>query len=288
MAKPRSLDCCPKTTAARQRNRILISDTHAGCQMALCPPQGVPLDGGGVYKPSRLVNIVWNWWEEFWYDWVPDVCRGEPFSVIHNGDALDGRHHGSTTQISQNLADQHKMALLVLKPVVDLCEGNYYHIRGTSAHVGESAENEEVLAKALGAVPDRDGMASRNELYIRTGNALCHFTHHIGSTGSSAYESTAVYKEMVEAFVEAGRWGAEPPQVICRSHRHRQFETRVAVEKGYGISLVSPSWQLKTPFCYRLGMKQSLPQIGGYVLRQGDEEFYTRFFVKDIKRTEEA
>ena len=280
--------CCPKTDAARQRNRIVISDTHAGCQMAVCPPCGIALDGGGIYVPSRVVQTLWKWWQEFWYEWVPRVTHGEPFSVVHNGDALDGRHHGSVTQISQNLADQQKMAVILLKPIVDLCEGNYYHIRGTEAHVGASAEQEEMLAHALGAIQDKDGLYSRNELYIRTGKALCHFTHHIGSTGSSSYESTAVYKEMVEAFVEAGRWNDRPPQVIVRSHRHRQFETRIAVDEGYGISLVSPGWQLRTPFCYRLGMKQSLPQIGGYVLRQGDEEFYARFFVKSLSRTEEA
>jgi hypothetical protein len=267
---------------------VLISDTHSGCSLAVCPRDGVKLDGGGIYKPSKVVGTLWDWWEEFWYEWIPVALRGEPFRVIHNGDALDGRHHGTTSQISQNLADQQRHAVALLKPIVELCEGHYYHIRGTEAHVGSSGEQEELLAQTLGAIPDREGLHSRHELYAYVGDALCHFTHHIGSTGTSAYESTAVYKEMVEAFVEAGRWNDRPPQVICRSHRHRQFETRIATEHGYGVSLVSPGWQLKSSFCFRLGMKMSTPQIGGYVLRQGDEEFYTRFFVKTIKRTEEA
>jgi hypothetical protein len=206
---------------------------------------------------------------------------------VHNGDALDGVHHKSTTQISQNKADQQSIAVMLLKPIVELCEGNYYQIRGTEAHGGVSAENEENLAKAIKAKRDTYGHYSRYEMRKRFGGALCHFTHHVGITSTSSYESTAVYKEIIEAFVEAGRWQQEPPQIICRSHRHRQFEVRIAVAGGYGIPLVTPGWQLKTPFAYKLGMKQAEPQIGGYIIRRGDEELYTRFFVRHLTQTEE-
>ena len=126
-------------------------------------------------------------------------------------------------------------------------------------------------------------------MWLRLKTALVHFSHGIGTTSSSSYESTAVYKEMVEAFNEAGRWRDEPPDVVVRSHRHRQFETRIATKKGYGISLVTPGWQLKTPFVYRLASgRSSTPQIGGYLIRCGDEdEPYTRFKVWRLKRPRE-
>jgi len=271
-------------------NIIVISDLHCGCRMGLFPADGVILDEGNTAKPSLLQREVWSMWREFWDKWVPKVTKREPYILVINGDALDGRHHGSTTQISQNLSDQQKIAEAVLEPVIGLkqCKA-YYHIRGTEAHVGQSGEQEELLAKSLGAVKDGKNFA-RWEMWLKLHKALIHFSHHIGTTASSAYESTAVYKEMVEAFNEAGRWKDEAPDVVVRSHRHRQFEIRIATEKGYGIPLVTPAWQLKTPFVHRMASgRAGTPQIGGYLIRHGDEdEIFTRFKVWKISRTKEV
>src|SRR5438270_10295820 len=127
------------------RNLIVISDTHFGCRLALCPPAGCNLDDGGSYQPSRQPRGIWEHWVEFWHEWVPRVTHGEPFAVVHNGDVIDGVHHNSTTQISQNLVDQRELAYQVLKPIVDLCEGRFFHVPGTEAHVGKSAVDEEEL-----------------------------------------------------------------------------------------------------------------------------------------------
>jgi len=269
------------------KNVIVISDTHIGCQFGLFPPE-FKIDGGNIVKQSKLQSVVWEWWNEFVNKWIPMVTKNEPFILVLNGDAIDGDHHGTKTQISKNIADQQKIAEVILKPLISKSE-KYFHIRGTEAHVGKSAENEENLAKSLGAIPDELGNYARWEMYMRMQNSLIHFSHHVGTTQSAAYESTAVYKEMVEAFNEAGRWRETPPDVIVRSHRHRLFETRIPTKNGYGIVLVTPGWQLKTPFVHRLATGRSgTPQVGGCLVRHGDEdEIYTRFKVWKIKRTKE-
>lgn len=269
-------------------NAIVISDTHFGCQLALCPPK-VVLDNGGTYRQSDLQKKLWKLWNHFWDEWVPDATKGEPYIIVHNGDVIDGVHHNSTTQISQNKTDQSRIAIDVLGPRIAKAEA-YFHIRGTEAHVGKSASNEEAIAAALGAVPDEKGNHARWDMWLRMQTALIHFSHHVGTTQSAAYESTAVYKEMIEAYTEAGRWNNEPPDVIVRSHRHRAFETKVPTAKGYGISLVTPCWQLKTPFVWRLPMgRTSLPQIGGILIRAGKEDpIYTRSKVWPIERTPEV
>lgn len=274
------------------RSIVVISDTHCGCRLGLCPPEGVTLDDGGTYLPSKMQLKVWAIWREFWDEWVPRVTKGEPFAVVMNGDALDGNHHGGTTQVSHNLKDQSALAYKCLHPVTQACEGRYWHIRGTEAHVGPSAVEEERLAQSLGAIPNEQGQYARWELWKRIAGEgrghLCHFLHHIGTTGSAAYESTALHKEMVESFVESGRWGDEPPQVIVRSHRHRHFETRIAVAGGYGIATITPAWQLKTPFTWKIpGARLSQPQLGGVLIRAGDEELHTRFFVRRMERSRE-
>lgn len=274
----------PKKSSVK--NIIVISDTHCGCQLALMPPT-VQLDNGGTFKASDLQMKMWKMWRHFWDEWVPVVTKGEPYYIVHNGDAIDGVHHNSVTQITHNITDQIQIARDILLPQINnpKCKG-YFHIRGTEAHVGKSAQSEEGLARSLGAIPDDKNNHARWEMWLRIEKFLIHFTHHVGTTSSASYESTAVYKELVEAYTEAGRWLNEPPDMVVRSHRHRQFEIKIATKKGYGVSLVTPSWQLKTPFVYKLGLgRSSQPQMGGYLIRVGDEDgLYTRFKVWDIER----
>lgn len=259
-------------------NLVVISDTHCGCRLGLCPPEAA-LDDGGTYQHSKLQAKVWNMWEEFWGEFVPHATSKEPYAVIHNGDAIDGVHHNSTTQISHNIEDQIEIAYNILKPVVEKCEGRYYHIRGTEAHVGKSAVHEEALAKRLKAIKNEEGQHSRYELWKYCGPALVHLLHHIGTTGSQAYEATAVHKELVESYVEAARWGRKPPDMIVRSHRHRYFRDEIATgtKIGHAEAVVTPAWQGKTPFTWKIpGARLSLPQFGGIVIRYHDDELYIR------------
>ncbi|MDD5353041.1 MAG: hypothetical protein PHS93_07780 [Candidatus Omnitrophica bacterium] len=270
------------------KQAIIISDLHAGCQFGLCPSSDIPLDGGGYYKPSLLQKKVWSWWEEFWKEWVPRVTRDQPYIVIINGDTTDGRHHGAVTQISQNLSDQKTIARLILQPIVAQCEGRFFMIRGTETHVGASGENEESLARELDAIPDETGNHSRWEMWLRLGDRLAHITHHIGMSQSMAYETTAPMREYDIACSEAARWGYPRPDICIRSHRHRHSETKVPTAQGDGICTVTPGWQLRTPFIFRLMGKNLLPQFGGILWRVGDEEHYTRHFIRNITRTPEV
>lgn len=269
-------------------NLVIVSDLHIGDELGLCRPTSTRTDNGGTYLPPVVVQKMWDWWNEFWNDWVPDVCRGEPFAVCVNGDAMDGRHHGAVHQWTQNLTAQQAEAEQILGPIVDKCDGRYYHIRGTEAHVGPSGEQEEALAKALKAVPNAEGQHARYELWMRIGRGLAHITHHIGTAGSMHYESTALMRELTEAYVESGRWNNEAPDWVCRSHRHRNAEVRVQTHKGFATVFTTPAWQLKTPFAYRVaGARQTLPQIGGSLMRCGDEDLYTRHRVFTLERPKE-
>lgn len=280
------------------RNLIVVSDTHCGCRVGLLHPDGIQVDGGGVYLPSAFQRKMWAWWEEFWGEWVPSVTRGEPYDLVHNGDAIDGVHHGSTTQISQNIQDQIRIARAILDPVVEKCKasgGTYYHIRGTEAHVGKSSEYEERLASELGAKPNDQGQFARNDLWKRVGDPeshvhapLVHLLHHIGSTSSAAHEASAVNAELAAAYVEAGRWGRTPPDFIVRSHRHRSITVALPALHGRAASIVTPAWQGKTPFVWKIpGGRLAEPQIGGILIRQGDEVFYSQDWVRSFDRSPE-
>jgi len=270
-------------------NLVVISDLHCGCRLGLCPPSAA-LDDGAIYYHTPVQAAIWNAWTEFWKVWVPQVTRNEPYAVALNGDALDNRHHKTVTQISQSLADQEKIAIAVLEPVVARCD-KFYMLRGTTpAHGGPSGEDEERLARHLGAIPDQDGRFARWELWLEIGVGLVHLTHHIGTAGSLAYETTGIQKELEQSFVEASRWGNRHPDVIIRSHRHRNVETRIQTAHGFSTACVTAGWQAKTPFAFKVtGGRQTLPQIGGTLVRSGDEDVYTRhrLWTLDRPKTEQ-
>lgn len=267
---------------------VIIADTHCGCQLGLCPRDGVRLDEGGTYMPNIIQIGITQWWDEFWGEHVPEMVNKLPYGIIINGDITDGVHHKATHQISHNLADQKKIAETMLAPLVEKCEGRLYIIRGTEAHTGPSGENEETIAKSLGAVPNKYGQYARYELWKTVGHrGLIHITHHIGSTSSQAYESTAVNSELVTSYAEAARWGTRPPDMAIRSHRHRYIKVEFATKQGRGCSIVTPGWQAKTPFIYRTNSKASQPQFGGIVVIESPQgELYTRQKVWNIERPE--
>jgi hypothetical protein len=276
----------PVPVAAPIHNLIAFGDTHCGSALGLCPPEGVSLDDGGVYQPSRLQQKLWCLWLEFW-EWVDEATRGLPCCVVHMGDAIEGMHHGTTALVSSNLTDQTKIAYQILKPITEGA-AMYYELRGSEAHVGPSAAQEELLAQSLGAVPNEDGQCARYELVKRVGPRLVHCLHHIGTTGSQAYESTAIHKEYIESLVDAARWGDDPMDVELRAHRHRYFKTEIATKNGSGYGVVCPGWQLKTGLAFRIaGGRVSEPQFGGVLIRWSPEndELFIRKWVRGLARS---
>lgn len=275
------------------RTLIVVSDTHSGCRLSLYPPhEKVRLDDGGSYKPSEFQEQMWTLWREFWDEWVPTVTKGEPYDIVHNGDVIEGVHHHATTQITHNINDQKKIAVAVMQPEVKKCKkmgGTFYSVRGTGAHVGQSSIYEDEVAELLGAKPNRVGQYSRYDLWKRVGGkVLVHLMHHIGTTSSAAHEASAVNAEITAEYVEAARWRREPPDYVVRSHRHRSIAVDLDSAKGYAAGIVTPAWQGKTPFAYKIaGARISEPQFGGIAIRSGDEEHYYRRRVWTVDRSAE-
>jgi hypothetical protein len=261
------------------RNIIVVSDLHAGCQYGLYPANlKIPLDGGGVYNASPGQQQLWECWNYFWHDWVPHATHNEKFVVVVNGDAIDGgAHHGNNTHITANISDQVNIAYEILAPIRDKAS-KMYLVKGTESHVGKSAEYERYLAERLNVETSWD-------LWLELQGKLCHFAHHIGTTQSTFYASTAPLKELVEMYNTAGRWKNRPPDIVIRSHRHQCIEVRVPSDTGYGTSATTGCWQLRVPYSYRLLQgRAGLPDIGGHLIRLGDEELHTRFKIFKFER----
>lgn len=252
---------------------VVFSDTHIGCQLSILPKTGGMKTEGGLYKPSAFQKKIYKCWEDFWNVQVPKMTQGEPYDIVFNGDAIEGVHHRSTGQWTHNLADQARAVIQLFQPVIDNCPGRFYFIRGTEAHVGASGQEEENIARELGAVPDNLGNHSRYEMFKKLKGGVIHFTHHISAVATAANEGSAVYRELVEMWIECARWGDRAVDVIVRSHRHKHFCNEVATDRGKSSSCVTPCWQGKTGFIHRIaGGRNVQPQFGGICLNWSDRE----------------
>ena len=60
-------------------------------------------------------------------------------------------------------------------------------------------------------------------------------------------------------------------------------------DTGFATSCTTPGWQLKTPFAFRIpGGRASRPQMGGTLVRAGDDDIYTRHKVWSIRQVKES
>jgi hypothetical protein len=270
------------------KNLVVVSDLHVGCQLGLCRPEGAKLDNGGTYKPNRIQRAIWKHWRQFWSEWVPEATRGERFAVLFNGDLIDNEHHKSTHQWSHNPADQRRECEAILAPII-VAASQVFVTRGTPVHDGEAGREAETLARSMGAMPNDEGQYARYDIRLRVGNAHVHALHHIGTTSSSAHEASAVNAELSASYVDAARWGYAPPDYVVRSHRHRAIFVDLDAVNGYAAGIVTPGWQGKTPFAFKIaGGRVTTPQFGGVCIRQGDEEHYFRRKVWSIEPSKEV
>ena len=276
------------------RALVVVSDLHCGCQMGLCPNEGVRLDGDGQYRPNAVQRQVYAWWREFWDQFVPEAVHHGNFDILINGDLIDNEHHGVKTLISNNIQVQRRIAIEIMAPIVEQCHrkgGRLYVVRGTEAHDGGSGQDAETVAKELGAVPDKANRYARWELWKRISGpnprCLVHALHHIGTAGSAHYETSAPHRELTSEFVEAGQIGQAPPMFTVRSHRHCYTSTMMSCNWGTAYSVVTPGWQGKTSLAHKVaGARVRAPEFGGVVIVNGDEEAYHRRFVKRFAKRE--
>jgi len=243
---------------------VVISDLHVGSTSGLCPAEGIDLDEKDHYTPSRFVQEMHRVWELFW-KFNAEQCKGiKNRSLVINGDLVDGVHHNTVAVATSNIMLQEDAAGDILKPICKNFD-RVFVTRGTEAHVGQSAQSDERIAKEIKAEIDQDtGKYSRWQLWLDVDDVVFNIAHHIGVTSSAAYESSAVMREMVAALVEAGQWGQKLPDVIVRSHRHRYIMLGIPSAKGLIQAVVTPGWQLRSPYVERID-RMRLPHVGGVI-----------------------
>ncbi len=256
----------------------VVSDVHAGSTLAPCPPEGVRLDDGGTYHPSKVQHWLWENWCDYWR-WVDEerTAYNADLWIVSNGDAVEGDHHGTSQIISKNLEAQSYVRDRVYSVPMALQPERIFVVRGTEAHVGPSGNQEEALARHMKAEKDPDaGTWSWWRLRLMANQTKIDFQHH-GRMGTRPWtKASALGILATEIFYEHTSNGYPHPDLAIRSHRHtwgdsyKNCPTRV---------IATPAWQMKTAHAHKV-VPESIADIGGITIRVHDtgytvqEHFY--------------
>lgn len=246
-----------------------LGDLHAGSTVAVCPPEGIELDDGGVMMPNKVQRHLYACWEECWsrrFRSVYERWKPARFTLILNGDLVEGIHHHSSQ--GAPLVGQHFRAAHALLESGPLrYKPDYVHlVRGTEAHVGRAAELEEGLARTLRAegvemVEDPDtAQVSSYWRRIEIDGVRLDVRHH-GRMGQRAH-TRGPYDRWYAQDIELEHYldGEDPPHLAIRSHLHRYADS--GKSHRWTTRLVQlPCWQAMTSYAHRI-TAESLSDVG--------------------------
>ena len=242
-----------------------VSDIHCGSTVAMVPPEGVHLDDGGTYKPSKANKWLWQCWEEFWKEVakVKSKHRADLY-VIYNGDFWEGDHHRTTQIISPNPEPINYIASRILNVPRKLKPKHQFMVRGTEAHVGVSGAQEEALAREyrfqFTGDPENDTYTWWH-LKIELNGIFIEAQHH-GKIGRLPWtKSNAVLQQAANVFMSHAQAGQRHPDISFRSHMHQWADSYRAQPTRL---IQTPAWQLKTAFAHKVA-PNSPPDIGGII-----------------------
>lgn len=258
----------------------IVSDVHCGSTLAPAPPEGVRLDDGGRYSPSKVQLWLWDRWESYWGEVGEIQTRLKAdLQVGLNGDLFDGPTHHRTTQvISSHPEPQQYLAQRVFGVPQALKPSKVYIVRGTEVHVGPSGATEEAFANQIGAEQNEEtGRWSWWHLRLAIHGVRFDLQHH-GRMGQRPWTKLNVVSNLAaQIFYEHAARGELHPHLAIRSHYHTHADTHDAHPTRV---IATPAWQLKTAYAHRV-VPEALSDVGGVIVTvypDGQYEVKTKLY----------
>lgn len=252
---------------------VAFGDQHVGSLTGLMPVNGVPLPNKAVLPPSPLQKEVAEHWDGFWRRRKKESNN---IIAVNMADTIDGDHH-DTVEIWAKPSDHVETAIEINKKVRAIAK-RMYGVRGTSVHVGDEGDADDVVGRYVG-YDKVDGNYTNYHLRLNVSGLIFDICHEGPNVGSRAwnrenqlrlYAKSIVMTEMLN--------GRKPPDVILRAHVHKKAHVSVEVEGHVCEAFITPSWQLKTEYAYKVANAEHISDIGGLVLRISGGKVVDWFF----------
>lgn len=253
-----------------------VSDIHCGSTLAACPPEGVVLDDGQTYLPSKAQMWLWEHWCDYWGE-IYGVARdaGADVWAIYNGDLFEGSHHGTTQIVSAHPEPQAYVAGRVFGVPHAFHPRHTFVVRGTEAHVGPSGSTEEAFAASIKAEKNQEsGRWSWWHLKLDIYGIRMDFQHHPSTRGSLPWTRPQAAQRLAFRIWSEHRLRELPhPHLAFRSHLHVHSDSYDAYPTR---AIITPAWQLKTAHAHKVA-SDSIADVGGVlVLVEPDGKYAVR------------
>lgn len=234
---------------------VNISDMHSGGTTALFPgyQMTLTLDGEEVLHPSpteKQKSMFAHWL--LCARWVKQIGKGKRLLVVHNGDAIEGNHHGTIQIITPDQKQQSQIHIELMDTFLkesgfSVKNGDELHYTsGTESHTGWEEYGISAHYHALGA-------KFHIELKKEVNGRELWWTHHGAGAGKGANEGNGYRNWLRDIYFDCLREEVRPPSVVVTAHFHKSlYQTYVASYRHTIHGMILPSWQMKTRYAYRV------------------------------------
>lgn len=232
-----------------------VSDVHAGGTTALCPDK-ITLDDGGEYHASKAQRWLMQCWREYWATVADRRAElGAELYAVFNGDAVEGDHHKTTQIMSANPNAQAAAWNAAVAVPLELKPDRIVMVRGTEAHVGQSASAEERIADGLWrdkrpVVRDPEsGAASWWHWRAELHGVRLDVTHHgrMGHLPRTRSSNIVLYAWNI--LDEHASSGHPFPHLCLRGHNHKKGDSGSACPVRV---VATGAWQLGTSHVHKV------------------------------------
>lgn len=233
---------------------VCLSDMHSAGSTSLFPNHQMQFKSGTNHTPTREQVRMYQHWLTC-ADYVQTMREGKRVFIVHNGDAVDGRHHDSRQIVTYDPDEQRGIHCELMDTFMRACsfdranDDRLYYVKGTEVHVGDQ---EDAIGEDLNAEPTRDGLHAFKVLDLDVNERLVRCLHHGKGKGDGPNEGNAERNWLRNIYDQSLKNKKRVPDLLITGHTHQPYYGNYCAMEGCNVRIVHgmilPSWQAKTRF----------------------------------------
>ena len=281
-----------KGTALNKDTLIsILSDTHSGGSSALFPNRFWQFKHTN-HTPTPKQRAMFEHFDKC-AKYAGKARKNKRLIMVHDGDAIEGVHHGSIEAITFNRDEQCEVHVDLMDHFMKQARfsrkqgDRLFYVSGTESHVGDK---EEGIAKDLCAEKTSNDTYVFDHLELEVNGRLVWFIHHGKARGKGANEGNALRNWLRDIFWECKKAGVRPPDLVVSGHTHTPAYGVYVVSDGDGYhmihGIICPSWQQKTKFAKKVASVDRNQVGAAFVEIRADGEIRPPVILK--QETEES
>lgn len=261
---------------------IYFSDLHINSTVALAHPIVVN-DEGGEHRFSEEQRKLFHAFSDVLEKMSERKRSDRPMYAVLNGDLVENNKRPTFQVITHNPTKIVNHAIKVLEPVFSIAD-YVFVVRGTEAHVGESANLEEMIAQNFdNTVPSK---YANSWWHLRSdfGGAKFDIAHHATMGRLPWTEKNAANKIASIVRSRYAEMKEKEPNIAVRSHVHRYSDS--GDNFGSLKAFTTPCWSLFTSYSYRISFENVPPDIGSIFMSVEEGQVQDQLWKYEFERDE--